>query len=292
MSQMAQAASLLKVWLNECNIGCEVKNERVLAFSKSGEQVAVDIDPRAIMSTDLDVCMGAFHNITEKLGHGKPNPLPRGKAAKKRTFDDPILARWRHTEMRTVPNQSNERLKELEFIAKREARIFTSRNRHICAEMGYDVDIATNDAMIWTNTFLGRYALENEIETRKLLTNYLRQRFLEQKQGMDRERRNVVPGDSYFSYTDGFTAEEPSQEWKDAHDEIGVKSSTKRRAKAGELLDASFRTISHDSMIAKLQETSENHPCEDTKRAAVRYLKKHTESCDVCAARTSAASTP
>ncbi len=282
MSQRVQAVGLLKNWLSECNIGCEVKDEQIFAFSKRGEKVAIDLDPRKIMSTDLDVCMGAFHSITENLGHGKPNPLPRGKASKKRIFDDPILARWRHTEMRTVPNQSTERLREIEFIAKREARIFTGRNKHLCAEMGYDVDIACNDAMIWANTFLGRYALGNEVETRKLLTNYLRQRFLEQKQGMDRERKNVVPDGSYFSYTEGFDADEPNAEWKEAHDQIGTKATSKRKAKAGELLNASFRAIGHDSMVAKLRETAESHPCEDTKRAASRYLKSHAEECEEC----------
>lgn len=282
MSQRVQAAGLVKNWLNECNIGCELKEEQVLAYTQRGEKVVIDLDPRKIMSTDLDVCMGAFHAITEQLGHGKPNPLPRGKAAKKRIFDDPILARWRHTEMRTVPNQSTERLREVEFIAKREARIFTSRNKHLCAEMGYDADIAFNDAMIWTNTFLGRYALGNEIETRKLLTNYLRQRFLEQKQGMDRERRNVIPDGSYFDYTDGFVSEDPDAEWKEAHDQIGTKAVSKRKVKAGELLNASFQAIGHDSMLMKLRETAESHPCEDTKRAANRFLKKHVEECAEC----------
>jgi hypothetical protein len=283
MINKVQAAGLLRTWLHECNIGCELKGEQVLAYTKRGESVLVDPDPRKIMSTDLDTCMGAFHSITESLGHGKPMPINRGKAAKKRIFDDNILARWRHTEMRTVPNQTTERLKEVEFIAKREARIFTSRNKHICAEMGYDVDVATNDAMIWTNTFLGRYSLENENETRKLLTNYLRQRFLEQKNGMDRERRNVIPDGAYYLHTDNFNnAEAPDMAWKAAHDQIGTTVAPKRKAKATELLNASFQAIGHDSMVAKLRETASSHPCEDTKRVATRYLKKHIEECAEC----------
>jgi hypothetical protein len=286
MSHRTQAAGLLKVWLGECNIGCEVKGEEVFAYTKRGEAVPVEMDPKAIMSTDLSVCMEAFHGITEKLGHGKPSPLARPAAAKKRTFDDNILARWRHMEMRTVPNQSTERLREVEWIAQREARIFTGRNKHLCAEMGYDVGVATNDALIWTNTFLGRYSLDNENETRKLLTNYLRQMFLEQKQGMDRERRNVIPDTAYYSYTDGFSAEEPDAEWKEAHDQIGSKVTTKRKVKAGELLNASFKAIGHDSMVAKLRETASDHPCEDTKRAAQRYLKKHIDECAECTTAT------
>jgi hypothetical protein len=280
-----QAAGLLRTWLSECNIGCEVQGDRVLAYSRSGEKVAVDADPRQIMSTDLDTCMGAFHQITEKLGHGKPMPINRGKAPKKRIFDDNILARWRHTEMRTVPNQSSERLKELAFIAKREAYIFTSRNRHLCAEMGYDSDIAYNDAMIWMNTFLGRYSLENESETRKLLTNYLRQRFLEQKGGMDRERKNVIPGGAYHTYADGINdVDTTDPTWKIAHDQIGTRVASKRKAKASELLNASFQAIGHDSMVAKLRETIASHPCEDTKRAARGYLRQHIDGCSGCSA--------
>ena len=278
-----QAAGLLKTWLGECDIACEVRGEEVLAYTKDGEPVPVKVDAKRLMSTDLSVCMGAFHDITEKLGHGKPSPLVRPAAVKKRTFDDNVLARWRHMEMRTVPNQSMERLQEVFWIAQREARIFTGRNKHLCAEMGYDVDIATNDALIWTNTFLGRYSLENETETRKLLTNYLRQRFLEQKQGMDRERRNVIPEGSYFLHTEAYNREdEADPEWKEAHDQIGTHVPTKRRAKVVELLSASFKAIGHDSMLAKLRETISSHPCEDTKRIASRYLKKHIEECNEC----------
>jgi len=281
MSKM-QAAGLLKTWLGECNIGCEVKGEELVAYTLRGEAVPVEVDPKAIMSTDLGICMAAFHDLTEKLGHGKPSPLNRDAAAKKRTFDDNILARWRHMEMRTVPNQSTERLREVEWIAQREARIFTNRNRHLCAEMGYEVDTAKNDAMIWTNTFLGRYALENESETRKLLTNYLRQRFLEQRQGMVRERRNVVPPDAWH-LTEGLEhKDEPSALWKKDHDQIGTVNPVKRKVKATELLNASFKAIGHDSMVAKLRETISDHPCEDTKRAARVYLKKHTDECGEC----------
>ena len=92
-----QASGLLQTWFKECNIGCETADETVFAFNNEGVKTAVEFDPQKIMSTDLDVCMNAFHIITERLGYGKTVPLNRGKASKKRIFDDRTLARWRHS---------------------------------------------------------------------------------------------------------------------------------------------------------------------------------------------------
>lgn len=283
MINKIQAVGLLRTWLNACNIDNEINDGEVFARNGEGSRVRIETDFSKIMSTNLDTCMEEFHAVTEKLGYGKPMPVNRGKAAKKRIFDDTILARWRHTEMRTVPNQPDARLRALEFIAKREACIFTGRNRHLCLEMGYDVDVAINDALIWTNTFLGRYSLEDETGTRKLLTNYLRQRFIEQKRGLDRERRSVIPPGAWFIANESEDTEE-DLDYKEEHDQLKAKSPAQRKARAGELLNASFKAIGHDSMVARLKETIESHPCEDTKRAANRYLKKHVEECEACKA--------
>jgi hypothetical protein len=186
--------------------------------------------------------------------------------------------------MRTVPNTPTAELMEYNDVALREARIFTSRNRYICREMGYDVEAGHNDALIWTNTFLGRYKLRDEAAegNRKLLTNYLRQRFKEMRDGLSRERRNVTPPASYASFVEGMTAEEPNEEWKEAHNEIGVKSPQLRRQKAKDLLNEAFGKLPHESMVETLIQTVEGHPCMDTRKAAVKFLNGHKAACELC----------
>lgn len=256
-----------------------------------GTTLDARFNPSRVMSTDMNIAMSEFHNITQAAGYGAPKPVDRGEApALRRVFKDNILARWRHNEVRTVPNASQVDLLNFSRVARREANIFCSRNHYLCKAMGYDPDVAYNDALMWTNTFLGRYRLrykdtkQADIENRKLLTNYLRQRFTEVSNGLKRQSRNVVPSDAWVieEIEAGVSREEPTPEWKAAHDEIGVKSAASRKAKAKELLNSNFGRIGHDSMIVNLKQTSETHPCVDTRRAANKYLREHVEECDSC----------
>lgn len=282
MNPNTQANQMMRTWLDACGIPHSTDNETLSILKPDGEPFVPSFSPRKVMSTDLDVCMGEFHSITEAAGYGKPMPINRGKAEKKRIFKDPLLARWRHTEMRTVPNMTTEALSAFEDIAKREAYIFLSRNPRLAAEMGYDLDVAINDARIWINTFNGRYALQSLDETRRLLTNYLRQRFTEVSKGMQRERRNVIPDSSYTQFRESMEAEKPPEEWMEAHDEIKIKTPQRRREKVREMLKAGFDEMGHGQMLETLDYTSKHHPCVDTRKAAAKYLGEHKESCETC----------
>lgn len=283
MTKHTQAVSLLRTWLDACKIPYEASPDDL---SINGQKVS--FNPANVMSTDMSVAMQEFHGITQAAGFGTPTPVDRGAApVKKRLFKDNILARWRHSEMRTVPNSSTDVLAPFIPIAKREANTFFSRNRYICSAMGYDLEVAHNDALVWTNTFIGRYRIrlddpeQEERENKKLLTNYLRQRFQEMLRGLKRERRNVVPDEAWF-HDQTEMGEEPTEEWKEAHDEIGYKSAQLRRARVKDLLSENFAKLGHDGMIEALQRTSQEHPCIDTRHAATRYLREHSEGCEAC----------
>jgi hypothetical protein len=189
--------------------------------------------------------------------------------------------------MRTVPNAPSEELKVYAPVAKREANIFCSRNRYMCSLLGYDTSVAYNDALVWTNTFLGRYKIRREdaemgeSENKKLLTNYLRQRFTEIANGLAREQRNVMPGNAYTAHIRDY-GEEPTAEWKEEHDEIGFKSPPLRKAKVKEILNQNFAKMGHDNMVETLTTTSKEHPCIDTRHAAAKYLREHVASCTLC----------
>lgn len=285
MNPKIQAVSLLRTWLDTCRIPYQSGGEELSIKTPDGVLAPAFFNPKNIMSTDLAVSIGEFQDIIGKAGYDKTlSPVNRGSAPKKRMAEDTILARWRHNEMRTVPNAPESELREYNDVALREARIFTSRNRYICQEMGYDVNIAHNDALLWTNTFLGRYKLRDEAAegNRKLLTNYLRQRFKEMRDGLARERRNVTPPSTYAEYIDGMTAEDPNEKWKKAHNEIGVRTPHLRRQKVKELLKEAFEKMPHDVMIDNLTATVEVHPCMDTRKAAVKFLDSHRSSCSLC----------
>jgi hypothetical protein len=288
MTKNSQAISLLQTWLDSCSIPYISTPESLSIRTVEGGVVPATVDPHSVMSTDMGVAMGEFHRITKEAGYGEPNPVDRGTTpVKKRVFNDNLLARWRHNEMRTVPNATKDDLKLFGAVAKREANIFYSRNKYMCSVMGYDVDVAHNDALIWTNTFLGRYrirrddATEAESENKKLLTNYLRQRFTEIAKGMARERRNVTPSEAYLTHIrdDG---DEPEAAWKEEHDEIRFKSPPKRRERVKDILNESFSKMGHDQMVEVLTQTSKDHPCIDTRHAAAKYLREHSGACGSC----------
>jgi hypothetical protein len=254
MTKNSQAISLLRTWLDACSIPYEATESSI---SLTGG-IPATFNPHSVMSTDMAVAMGEFHRLTQEAGYGTPNPVDRGVApGKKRVFKDNLLARWRHNEMRTVPNAPKDELTAYAPIARREANIFYSRNKYLCSTMGYDIDVAYNDALIWTNTFLGRYRVRREdatqatSENKKLLTNYLRQRFTEISKGLLRERRNVTPGEAYTTHIrdDG---DEPTADWKEEHNEILYKSPPLRRAKAKEILNMNFAKMGHDQMLVTL----------------------------------------
>lgn len=288
MNKQSQAISLLQTWLDATHIPYTADEARIVIQKADGSEHEGSFDPYRIMSTDMKVAMSEFHRLTKGAGYGEPTPVFRGVAPeKRRVFKDNTLARWRHNEMRTVPNAPNSVLAELSPIARREANIFYSRNKFLCSEMGYDIDVAYNDAMIWANTFWGRYRIRRndpeqaKTETGKLLTNYLRQRFVEVHKGLLRERKGVVPGEAYKTHVreDG---EEPGAEWKEAHDEIRYKSPPLRKAKVKEILNQSFAKMGHDGMIEALTQTSKEHPCLDTRYAAAKYLREHASECSSC----------
>lgn len=289
MNKTLQAISLLRTWLDACNIPYSQAKESLSIQKADGTPHTAVFNPGAVMSTDMDVAMGEFHKITTETGYGTPQPVNRGAApAKKRVFGDNLLARWRHSEMRTVPNASPEELAIYRPVARREANTFYGRNKYVCSLMGYDLDVAFADALIWTNTFLGRYRIRNdadpaqaETENKKLLTNYLRQRFVEVRAGLDREQRNVMPDTAAFIDNEDM-GEAPSDEWREEHDQIGFKSPALRRTKVRELLEAGFARMGHDDMVSALTRTSAEHPCIDTRHAATRYLKQHVQSCASC----------
>lgn len=285
MTPKTQAVSLLRTWLDVCKIPYNSSGENLAIQRQDGTFVPALFNPKNIMSTNLDVSLGEFRNVVGDAGYDRAlSPVNRGAAPKKRMAEDAILARWRHNEMRTVPNADGRELREYDDVALREARIFTNRNRHLCAEMGYDVDVAHNDALIWTNTYLGRYKLRDEAAegNRKLLTNYLRQRFKEMRDGLVRERRNFTPPATYDNFVESMTAEEPGSEWKEAHDQIRVKTPALRRQKAKELLKEAFEKMPHEAMIENLMSVVEVHPCVDTRKAAVKFLDSHRSSCSLC----------
>jgi hypothetical protein len=289
MTKNSQAVSLLRTWLDACSIPYDSTDSSIALYPNSDlPGVPATFDPHAIMSTDMTVAMGEFHKITKEAGYGEPTPVNRGEAPlKKRIFKDNLLARWRHSEMRTVPNATTEELKLYSPVSKREANIFYSRNRYMCSLMGYDLNVAQNDALIWTNTFLGRYKIRREdpemeeSENKKLLTNYLRQRFTEIANGLVREQRNVMPGGAYTAHIRDY-GEEPSAEWKSEHDEIGFKSPPLRKAKVKEILNQNFARMGHEDMVETLTTTSKDHPCIDTRHAAAKYLRDHVASCNLC----------
>jgi len=261
------AMRIFRSWMDACGAPYEVRDGIVYVDNK-----AVDINShvRELNSTNLNTSMEAFHGLTESLGIGKPIPVDRGEVPTQKVYSDPILARLRHKEFRTAPN--NEAfLKQYKEIIRREAYIFYSKNKRLCKELGYEVEDLISYGMCWSTTFAHRGQImdcEGD-DNYRLLTRFLRQRYTEFYKSLLRERRGCLPSlDMLKDPTEQvISGLEEDTEYEDE------RTAAERRSEAREALEKGFAGMTRDALIASL-ENAATGPMYGARRIAKKKLQE------------------
>jgi hypothetical protein len=285
MNTKLSAIRALCSWLDASNVAYKVDGTNITI-----NNVAIDLDDKTVgslLSTNLEAGIGDYKKLLKLAGVDGEVVLPvdRGVSPIKKVYDDPILARFRHREFRTAPNNEGF-LRNHNRVIERECRIFQSKNRRLCAELGYEFEDLRSYAQVWATTFAHRSAVMVEGDDNdKLLTRYLRQRFTELFNSLVAERRGSLPEKGVIDALQAVQADDDVDEaWVEAHDQIKSKSLANRKRKATVLLEENLNALGHDKMVETLEETTK-HPCPDSAKMARKKLREHIVSCDSCKAR-------
>ena len=287
MNTKLSAIRALCSWLDASGVAYKVDG-----MNMTVNNVAVDLNDQSIaslLSTNLEAGIAEYRKVLKVAGVDDKvvltPPVDRGVSPTKKVYDDPILARFRHKEFRTSPN--NERfLREHNRVIERECRIFQSKNRRLCAELGYEFEDLRSYAQVWATTFAHRSAVMVEGDDNdKLLTRYLRQRFTELFNSLLAERRGSLPEKGVLDAIQAvYSPDEPDEAWIEAHDQIKSQNLAGRKRKASILLEENLNALSHDKLVEVLEETTK-HPCPDSAKLARKKLREHILACDSCKAR-------
>ena len=284
MNPKSNAIRALCSWLDASGVAYQVNG-----MSVTINNVAIDLDNNAIvglLATDLEAGISQYKRLLGMAGVEAKTPVDRGVAPRKKVYDDPVLARFRHKEFRTAPNNEAFLIAHNRVI-ERECRIFQSKNRRLCAELGYDFDDLKSYAMVWATTFAHRSSVMKEGDDNdKILTVYLRQRFTELFNSLVNERRGCLPPSSTIAPTTVLPEEEEEidEDWAERHDQIKVKSPAARKRKAAALLEENLHAMPHDQMVDALLAAT-THICPDSSKLAKKRLNAHIVHCDSCKGR-------
>jgi hypothetical protein len=264
---------ILRSWLDACGIKYEGRGHQIFV---DGLRADIDGEIGNLNSTNLDISMGAFHRVTDSLGLGKPIPVDRGSKTSGKVYSDATLARLRHKEFRTAPD-NDKFLDEQRNVISREVNIFLSKNRRLCNELGYESGDLLTHAMCWSITFAhrGRIMDCEGDDNSRLLTRYLRQRFTELYQSMVREKRGCMPKSCDIEADEFY---DPFGEREEVDERVNVAD---RRRSSSQLLASGLAKMDHDTLVSSLHEAAEG-PMYSARRAARKYLAEHTASCTAC----------
>lgn len=261
------AARIFRSWMDACKAEYEVRNGDIYV---NGQLVDINSHVRELNSTNIGISMEAFHILTESLGIGKPVPVDRGEVPTQKVYSDPVLARLRHREFRTAPNNEAFLAKYREII-RREAFLFYSKNKRLCKELGYEVDDLISYGMCWSTTFAHRGQImdcEGD-DNYRILTRFLRQRYTEFYKSLLRERRGCLPSlDMLKDPTEQvIPGLDDGVEFEDS------RTAAQRRSDAKEALEAGFANMSREAMVASLENAAIG-PMYGARRIAKRKLQE------------------
>ena len=308
----------LKSWLTAVGIGFQDSTEGLVVTSKDGASVPVSVvvkgspaAPGAIpvraedfTARDLKTSLRAFGGLQEALGYTPPQvPVDRGPIpSHKASFSDDFeLVTMRHMDFRRSPNPSAKELRSFQLVIDKAVWWFYKKNVSTCADMGLEIEDLKSYGMQWTCNYLGLYRSElGRAEDEKNLCQFLKQRFIEFREQLDRKARNVLPmlDDAYiafhgrpYEYTNKgewfSTDPEADDAWEipgapDAEDET-VTQRERTKKSAVSLLNARLAELPHADLVSTLRDAVDNDRIHlDARRAASKKLQAHARKCVEC----------
>ena len=227
----------------------------------------VEIAPSTFSS--LSDIHKVFYGITELLGYGRPEITLRGEAPSRSirsNTDDFDLVIMRHCEFRRVPNPPQEVMDFYRNTQNIAVRNFYSGNQAFCKTIGLEVEDLMTYAQVWTCNFHGLFAIRESKadDNKRLLHNYIKQRFNELRAGWFKRLKNTNHDAESMDlfYTD-------------------IESSN--QSSPAELLTEKLNELPHEELVRVLAFASTNRSLgRETRAEAKARLHRHKKSCKYC----------
>jgi hypothetical protein len=324
----AGAVNVTRSWLNAVGIQADDSAEPgcdLVILNAAGELLHIaivnsltdelpDIDDLLVVLAEeighytTSKAVEAFHVITEVAGYGRPIPVDRGVAPSRKEIygNDFFLQAARHREFRSAPDLPTTKRAEYAPIITRCSRAFFGKNARLCLAHSYQVDDLISYAWIWAHLYAHRYEVhkpthKNGDDNARLLTAFLKHRFLEFKTLLLKQGKNVLPDADVaqiamfgrvfdendtierYSVDPRKTLEDGIQRAEEEDDTEDEDVAARRRRAAAKVLKANLAALPHEEMVARLKRIAEStvhaYP---TRKEARRQLINHSKTCAMC----------
>jgi hypothetical protein len=296
------AENVLKSWLRAAGIST-FDNEGAVCFhgpnginrivvGHGDSQDTIYVDPDQIANRSSKKSVETFRGIMETCGITNYAPIFRGNeedldSRASVAHGEVELRLMRHNEFRTAPEVPKDVMDSLSSCIKNVTKSFYRKNNGLLAKMSIDVEDLEQYARVWTINFVHRYRSDVPSDNKKLLSNYLKQRFVEFYEIIKKSSASSVPtietlkAHSYSSAVpfyddDCFEWAVYPVEYVEEEEEQKTRSPLTIKAQARKRLSQAIESMPREEAIQKLQEAAENEfLAPDAQKLAKSLLKRY-----------------
>jgi hypothetical protein len=284
--QLNRAKTQLKSWLKAVDIPFQDYTSYILVQSESGNSVPLCFDAEPLLTghilinkddvvnKKMEKSLDFFTNLQKQLGYVPKDPVNRGAFATKKSNDFDLIA-FRHYELRKCPNPDPKKLKYYKPVIDIAVNKFYGKNTALLAFKTIDKEDLFTYANIWTINFIGLYELpvRGDDQNKKLLMQYLKQRFYDLVQQLNRKEEVKL---SYSGAAIPFL---------DVIQNVSDENVTPQLPKKyySNKLNDKLSNLDHDKMVEVLMDAINNEEINfDARKEASKRLHAHSLACTKC----------
>ena len=230
----SQSSNIPVIHLNDARVKIRDPQNRWWSLD-----LAKAINKYEFTSSNRNDALRQFHRITQTFGYGCPIPENRvGKPSKRASYkSEEFLVAIRHNEFRQAHNCSPAKFTLYKDIVRQRAKKFWYFNAKICQTYGLDYEDLVQYANCWLVNFCGLYERPDASkgdDNRRLLQNYLKQRFAELYATLQKKCKSIsVEKESYLA-----TQNDPVSDTDALESALGEMAPDEAREKLESLLNS------------------------------------------------------
>ena len=291
------AMNVLKSWLNASGIST-LDNEGAVCFDGpngftkvvfSSDEEGIYVSPEDIVNRNPKKSVATFNELMEKCGIKDHKPVFRGNeedlGVRVRVEDgDADLRIMRHQEFRLAADIPSSVIESMSSCISTVARMYYRHNTKTLVRLSIGLEDLEQYARVWTVNFMHRYRRESQEETKKLLVNYLKQRFHELHDVLKRSEPSYTPTASTLeasAYSDCVVACDGNGEYEwvvypreYAEEKEQEESPAMQKSVARQKLLKAIESLPREEAVQKLTEASENEFLAPDAQALAKSLLK------------------
>lgn len=292
------AVNVLKSWLHASGIST-FDNEGAVCFHgpdglnkvvfEDGHD-GIYVSPDDIVNRSPKKCIATFDTLMQRCGITDYKPVFRGDESDlgvrvKIEDGDADLRIMRHQEFRLAADVPSSVIESLTPCINTVTRLYYRHNVKTLVRLSIGLEDLEQYARVWTVNFMHKYRRESEAETRRLLVNYLKQRFHELHDVLKRSEPSYTPTVSTLeasAYSDcTIICDNGEYDWvvypsEYAEEKEQEESPAMKKSVARQKLLKAIDSLPREEAIQKLQEASENDfLAPDAQKLAKSLLKRY-----------------